>query len=50
MKKCYKDPDLNVSRDAFDRPAKLSIKVDCWKKPEVDSTAIDEPNLDEFGL
>jgi penicillin-binding protein 1A len=50
MKKCYKDSDLNVSKDAFDRPAKLSIKVDCWKKPEVDSTAIDEPNLDEFGL
>lgn len=50
MKKCYKDPDLNVSKDAFDRPAKLSIKVDCWKKPEVDSTKIDEPDLDEFGL
>ena len=50
MKKCYKDSDLSVSKEAFDRPAKLSIKVDCWKKPVVDSTAIDEPNLDEFGL
>jgi penicillin-binding protein 1A len=50
MKKCYKDPDLNVSKEAFDRPAKLSIKVDCWKKPEVDTTAIDEPDMDEFGL
>ena len=50
MKKCYKDSDLSVSKDAFDRPAKLSIKVDCWKKPAVDTTAVDEPDMDEFGL
>ena len=50
MKKCYGDTNLNVSKEAFYRPEKLSIKVDCWKKPVIDSTAIDEPNLDEFGL
>ncbi|MBD3723871.1 MAG: penicillin-binding protein [Flavobacteriaceae bacterium] len=47
MDKCYKDENLTVSRGAFERPKDLSIKVDCWKK-EVDTTAIDEPDLEEF--
>lgn len=55
MKKCYEDKDLLISKDAFERPENLSIKVDCWtpKKAEVDSTAVnpeDEQNTDEFGL
>lgn len=47
MDKCYKDKDLNISKDAFERPKDLSIKVDCWKK-EVDSTSINEPDIEEF--
>ena len=55
MKKCYEDKDLLISKDAFQRPDNLSIKVDCWtpRKVEVDSTAIppeEEQNTDEFGL
>ncbi|QBZ97200.1 penicillin-binding protein 1A [Flavobacterium sangjuense] len=56
MKKCYEDKDLLVSKDPFERPDNLSIKVDCWtpRKVEVDSTAVpteeEEQNPEEFGL
>jgi penicillin-binding protein 1A len=56
MKKCYEDKDLLISKDPFERPDNLSIKVDCWAPPkvEVDSTAVpteeEEQNTDEFGL
>ncbi|MFD2908650.1 transglycosylase domain-containing protein [Flavobacterium ardleyense] len=53
MSKCYKDTDLNISKDPFERPDKISIKVDCWTAPKAsDSTAVptDEPDLGEFGL
>jgi len=53
MKKCYADSDLDVSKEPFERPDDLKIKVDCWTpKKVVDSTAVptDEPNMDEFGL
>ena len=53
MKKCYADSDLDVSKEPFERPENLSIKVDCWTpRKVVDSTAVptDEPDLDEFGL
>lgn len=55
MKKCYEDKDLLISKDPFERPANLSIKVDCYtpRKVEVDSTALppeEEQNTDEFGL
>ena len=55
MKKCYEDKDLQISKDPFQRPDNLSIKVDCWAPPKVetDSTAVnpeDEQNTDEFGL
>lgn len=42
MKKCYKDDELEVSEKPFERPDNLSIRVDCWKAPEPDSTAVDE--------
>lgn len=50
MKKCYADKELNVSKEPFERPANLSIKVDCWKPPIKDTTAVDqeEQNTDEF--
>jgi len=53
MKKCYADIDLNISKEPFEKPDNLSIKVDCWTpKKVVDSTVIpsDEPDMDEFGL
>ena len=51
MKKCYADPDLDISKKDFERPANLSIKVDCWSPPPVakDSTDI-EQSTDEFNL
>ncbi len=51
MKLCYDDPALHVSKEQFDRPANLSIKVDCYTAPKVvqDSTAV-EQSTDEFEL
>ena len=52
MKKCYEDENLHVSKEDFDRPANLSIKVDCYSKPAAvvkDSTDV-EQNTEEFGL
>jgi penicillin-binding protein 1A len=51
MKLCYDDPALHVSKGQFDRPANLSIKVDCYTAPKVvqDSTAV-EQSTDEFEL
>ncbi|WP_306351358.1 penicillin-binding protein 1A [Flavobacterium sp. '19STA2R22 D10 B1'] len=46
MKKCYADPDLSISKGQFERPANLSINVDCWKAVK-DSTDL-EQNTDEF--
>ncbi|MFC6097501.1 penicillin-binding protein 1A [Flavobacterium qiangtangense] len=51
MKKCYADKELTVSKEAFERPKNLSIKVDCWSPPvKKDSTAVDveEQSTDEF--
>jgi penicillin-binding protein 1A len=52
MRKIYDDDSMvfKVSEKPFERPANLSIKVDCWKPPvrdtvEEDSTAI---STDEF--
>lgn len=51
MKKCYADPALQVSKSEFERPANLSIKVDCYARPAIvkDTTAT-EQNTDEFEL
>ncbi len=50
MDKCYKDKELNVSKSSFDRPEKITIKVDCWKKVVIDSVDIEAPDMDEFDL
>ena len=59
MKKCYADTNLNVSKEAFERPKNLSIKVDCAPEKRIihdsianDSTAVkpEEQNTDEFGI
>jgi penicillin-binding protein 1A len=50
MEKCYANEDLEVSKENFERPSNLSIKVDCWTPPVVkDSTEI-EQSTDEFEL
>lgn len=53
MKKCYEDPDLQISKDEFERPDGFNIKVDCWSAPRkaaTDSTDTEEQNTDEFGI
>jgi penicillin-binding protein 1A len=50
MQKCYEDKELSVSKGNFERPEKITIEVDCWKKAEVDSTITNEPDMGEFGL
>lgn len=52
MKKCYEDETLNVSKEDFDRPANLGIKVDCYSRPAAvvkDSTEA-EQSTEEFEL
>ncbi len=49
MKKCYADESLNVSQKPFERPANLSIKVDCGRPPVKDTTKVEEEvPTDEF--
>ena len=51
MKLCYADKDLQVSKSDFERPANLSIKVDCYTRPAVvKDTTQTEQNTDEFEL
>ncbi|CAH0337514.1 Penicillin-binding protein 1A [Flavobacterium sp. CECT 9288] len=50
MKLCYEDPALKVSKEPFERPNNLSIKVDCYvPKKVVDTTAV-EQDTEEFEL
>ncbi|HBI00398.1 PBP1A family penicillin-binding protein, partial [uncultured Flavobacterium sp.] len=48
MDKCYKDKKLNVSKDPFERPENITVKVDCWKT--VKDTLDFDQDLDEFNL
>ena len=50
MKLCYEDENLKVSKEDFDRPPNLSIKVDCYTRPAAvvkDTTAV-EQDTEEF--
>jgi len=50
MKLCYDDENLKVSKEDFDRPPNLSIKVDCYTRPAAvvkDTTAV-EQDTEEF--
>jgi penicillin-binding protein 1A len=51
MKLCYEDQNLKVSKEDFDRPPNLSIKVDCYTRPAVvkDTTDIQQ-DTEEFEL
>jgi penicillin-binding protein 1A len=42
MKKCYADETLTVSKTDFERPANLSIKVDCWAPPVQDTVPAEQ--------
>lgn len=51
MKKCYEDKTLTVSKEPFERPKNLAIKVDCWVPKVKDTTAVEgdvEQDTDEF--
>lgn len=37
MKKCYADKTLYVSDEDFERPANMTVLVDCWKRAATDS-------------
>lgn len=53
MRKIYDDDTMvfKVSEKPFERPANLLIKVDCWKPPVKDTTAVDSLDIgDEFGI
>jgi len=50
MKLCYADPALKVSKEAFERPANLSIKVDCYVPKKIIDTTIVEQDTEEFEL
>lgn len=53
MKKCYEDKTLTVSKEPFERPKNLAIKVDCWVPQVKDSTAVEgdtEQDTDEFNF
>ncbi len=48
MKLCYADAALHISKEEFDRPANLSIKVDCYTAPKVIDTTAVEQDTQEF--
>jgi penicillin-binding protein 1A len=50
MKLCYADENLKVSKDDFDRPANLSIKVDCYTPRKVKDTTDIQQDTEEFDL
>lgn len=51
MKKNYADPTMTVSKEDFERPDNLSIKVDCWSPPSTTKdTTNSEQSTEEFGL
>jgi penicillin-binding protein 1A len=50
MKLCYADENLKVSKEGFDRPPNLSIKVDCYSAPKVKDTTDIQQDTGEFEL
>ncbi|WP_348798213.1 penicillin-binding protein 1A [Flavobacterium adhaerens] len=53
MNKCYDDKNLNISKESFERPKNLSIKVDCYTPRAAvvkDTTATPEHDTEEFSL
>jgi penicillin-binding protein 1A len=53
MNKCYDYKALNISKEDFERPANLSIKVDCYVPRAAvvkDTTATPDQDTEEFSL
>ena len=48
MKKCYGDKTLYVSDEDFERPANISVLVDCWKRASNDSVGGGNPKKDSL--
>lgn len=48
MKSCYADDSLEISKEEFERPAQLSIRVNCNEIPSPTSFSEDDDNLDEI--
>lgn len=48
MKKCYADKDLEVSKDEFEKPSELSIRVDCNEVPSPTTFTDDEQDLNDI--
>ncbi|WP_276974770.1 transglycosylase domain-containing protein [Flavobacterium filum] len=48
MDKCYKDDKLNVSKEPFERPENITVKVDCWKA--VKDTLDFDQDVEEFNF
>ncbi|WP_445456033.1 penicillin-binding protein 1A [Flavobacterium sp. HNIBRBA15423] len=49
MDKCYKDKELKISKEAFEKPDKISIRVDCSTAGTViDSTDVEAVDMEEF--
>ena len=46
MQKCYADEDLKISKENFEKPEKLTIKIDCFSEIE-DEEEDDQDNDDE---
>jgi penicillin-binding protein 1A len=49
MKSCYEDETLSISKDEFEKPNELSIRVDCSIQEDLDKKKIeedDEPEID----
>ena len=48
MKKCYADKKLNISREKFEKPEKITIKLDCNDKvKDLDEEESEEPKVIE---
>jgi penicillin-binding protein 1A len=55
MKKCYGDPTLKVSKEEFEKPENLTIKVDCFTQRRYSNSTVKdttdfEQSTEEFDL
>ncbi|WP_139956987.1 penicillin-binding protein 1A [Flavicella sediminum] len=45
MRKCYADPDLNISQEDFEKPENLTVQVDCASAPETGMGSEQDSNI-----
>ena len=46
MQKCYADKTLNISKEDFEKPENLSIKINCDEKSEENINTIPDGDTD----